>query len=288
MKQLLILLLLAIPVFCVSLQPTYTLSTQDLNASAIFPDIKEDFNIYRFEKNKQQKSFSSSTLIKLFSEHDIKLDATKRGVIHFRRAATADLEPLKKKILAYYLSHYPTIDIKDIRLQLNGYTKGLPNHYELSFKPNAYQHKYSTVKLTSAESKKRHFISYDMSATIKLFKARHNINRGKILTHIDMAYEETPFKRLKGTPIHSLEKGQYRLKKRLPRGNIIYEHDIEPLPAVLKDTHVNVRFVKANVQLSFQATSLQDGNVGESIYIKRTDGKRLKAKVLSKDLVEIE
>ena len=288
MKQLFVLLFFTVSIFSASLQSLYTVSTQEVNASLIHPEIDEDFTFYNFGKNNHQKSFSTNTLIKIFAQHNVKLESNYRGIVHFKRSSSLDLEPLKEKISAYYLSYYPTMQISAIELKLNNFSKALPKDYILSFKTNAHQHRYSTLKISSKTSKNRHFISYEITATIKLHKASHNINRGRILSHIDMTYGPVPFKRLKGTPIQSITLGQTRIKKRLSRGTIIYQHDVEPLPTVLKDKSVNVRYVNDNVHLEFQATALQDAHIGEYIYVQKKDRKRLKVKVVGKNLVEIE
>lgn len=288
MKQLIVLLFFTVSMFAASLQSVYNVPAQEINASLIYPEIDKDFTFYRFSKNNHQKSFSASTLIKVFAEHDVNLQSDYRGIVHFKRSASIDLAPLKQKIAEHYLSYYPTMKIDAIDLKLNSFAKKLPQEYTLSFKPNAHQHKYSTLKLRDISSKRRYFISYEITATIKLYKASHNINRGKILSPIDMTYTSVPFKRLKGTPIQSIELGKIRLKKRLSRGTIIYAHDLESLPTVLKNKSVNVRYINNNVHLEFQATALQDARIGEYIYVQKKDRQRLKVKVVGKNLVEIE
>lgn len=288
MKHILLLLLINTFSFAVALESHYTLLTPELNASVIYPTIQNDFNIYTFDKNKNRKSFSSKRLIKIFESHNLSLDDNSRGIVHFERTSDIDLNPVKEEIEAYYLSHYPNINIDSIILDPNGTITELPKKYTLAFKPNAHQHNHSSLQLISGESKERFFISYTILATIKVFKASHNINRGRILTYIDLKQTSEPFKRFTGTPLQSIGKSTVRLKKRLQKGKIIYEHDVEAPPSVLKNKPVYVRLTDGNVHLEFQAKSLQDGKVGDMISIQKKDRTRLKAKVVGKNLVEIE
>ena len=288
MKYIFFLLLLNIFAFSAVLEPNYTLLTPELNASVIYPEIKQDFNIYTFDKNKNRKSFSSKRLIKIFESHDLSLKDNSRGIVHFERTSDIDLEPIKKKIEEYYLAHYPNMHINTIELDPNNTITHLPKKHTLSFKTNAHQHSHSSLQLTSSESKERYFISYTVQATIKVFKASHNINRGKILTYIDLKHTNEPFKRFTGTPLQRIDKSTVRLKKRLQKGKIIYEHDVEALPSVLKNKPVYVRLTNGNVHLEFQAKSLQDGKIGDMISIQKKDKTRFKAKVVGKNLVEIE
>ncbi|MFC2073702.1 flagellar basal body P-ring formation chaperone FlgA [Campylobacterota bacterium] len=288
MKHIFFLLLMNTFSFSAILESKYTLLTPELNASVIYPDIQKDFSIYTFDENKNRKSFSSKTLIKIFESHNLSLSDNSKGIVHFERTSDIDMGPVEKEIEAYYLSHYPNMKIDSIQLDPNGTITELPKEYTLMFKPHAHRYNHSSLQLTSNESNERYFLSYTILATIKVFKASHNINRGKILTYIDLKHTNEPFTRLTGIPLQRISKSPVRLKKRLQKGKIIYEHDVEALPYVLKNKPVYVRLTNGNVHLEFQAKSLQDGKVGDMISIQKKDNTRLKAKVVGKNLVEIE
>lgn len=287
-KPLLLLSFFCISVFSAELKADYTISSQELNASAIFPQIKDDFTIYKFAKHRYKKSFSSAVLIQTFKEHNVLLEDKSPGIIHFKRATSLDMTPLEERIKAYYLSYYPSMQISSVTFKLHSFMQKLPAAYTLDFKPNAYQYKKSTLQLTSPKSNKRHFISYEIHASVKLFKASHNINRGKILKPIDLVYTNEPFERLNGSILKVLDESDLRVKKRLNEGRILYEKDLESMPSVLKNKTVYARMVSGNVKLEFQAKSLQDGEVGDIVLIQKSDKQRLKAKVIGRNLVQIE
>jgi len=180
------------------------------------------------------------------------------------------------------------MSIEKVFLDPNGYIGEIPSNYTLIFKPKAYLHSHSSLQIVSTQSKERFFLTYTIRAKMKLFKARNNINRGKILTQIDLIYENEKFTRLKGLPLRELESGQFRLKKRLAKGKTLYVHDIESLPYVLKGKPVNVRLVSGKVRVEFIAKSLEDGQKNAYVFIEKSDGKKLKAKVVNRNLVEVE
>ena len=126
-----------------------------------------------------------------------------------------------------------------------------------------------------------------LKSKIKLFKARNNINRGKILSPVDAVYTNENFTRLKHALLRSLHGKNLRVKKRIAVGKIIYQRDVEQLPIVLKKKVVNAKLVSGSIQLEFQAVSLQDGYLNDIIEIKKSDGKVLKAKVIGKNMVEV-
>ena len=288
MKQLLFFLFFTSFLFSATLESKYKLHHLDINASLIYPDIQNDFRIYSFEKNKFRKSISSKQLVQVFKSHNIVLLDKSRGIVNFERTSNIDFSDIKEEVKKYYLSYYPNMNIEDISLRSNSSFRHLPSIYTLIFKHNAYLHNSSSLKLVSQESKEQLFLNYTITASLKVFKASHNINRGKILSYIDLTYKEETFSRFMGTPLKSINERQVRLRKRLPKGKTIYEHDVEPLPSVLKNKNVYVRFNNGNVHLEFQAKSLQDAQIGETISVQKKDKTRLKAKVIGRNLVEIE
>ncbi len=288
MRQIFFLLFFVISGSSATLQSHYTFAGSELNASLIDPEIADDFTIYTFEENRNRKSFSAESLIKLFDEHNLNLSDKSRGIVHFERGSSVSLEPIINDIKAYYLNYYPQMQIKSIHLHSNTPVVQLPEEYSLSFKPNAYKYNRSSLIMNSKELNTRLFFHYTLEATVKVFKASHNINRGTILNYIDLKYTSVPFKRLTGTPLRGIDTNRVRLKKRIPKGKTLYEHDVELLPSVLKNKTVYARFSNGNVHLEFQATSLQDGRLGDVILIQKKDNTRLKAKVVGTNQVEIE
>ncbi len=266
----------------------YTIDSMEFNASIVDPQIENDFVIYRFDQNRNQKTFTSSRLLQTFEQKGLQIEDASRGIVHVKRASHVDMGPIVQAVKAYYHKYFPDMKIEKVLLDTSSFIQKLPKHYTLEFKTNAYLYNHSSFKILSNDSLERFFVRYKIQAKMKLFKARHNINRGKILTPKDLVSVETEFKRFKGFPLISLTQQQIRIKKRLAEGKILYQHDTEPLPSVLKDKPVNVRFISGKVHLEFQAICLEDAAIGEYVYIEKSDGKKLKAKVISKNLVEIE
>jgi len=287
LSHILLFIILSSHLFSLELKSTYAVSGLEFNASHVVPSIKDDFIIYTFQENHHQKTFTSSKLLLHLQEKGLMLEDKSKGIVHIKRQSGIDYGKLKKEVTAYYQEYYPQIKISHIEFKQNSYIKKLLPDYQLKFKNNAYLFNRSSLQIISKESKKRYFINYELTATIKVFKASHNIKRGKILTQLDLKYQVETFTRLKGQPLQGSLSSSIRLKKRLVKGKILYNHDIEKLPDVIKDKSVNVRLISGKVHLEFQAICLQDGHIGDEVIIKKRDGKRLKAKVISPYLVEI-
>lgn len=274
--------------FSLDLKEEYKVDGFDFKASDIDASIDNDFIIYHFEKNRHHKSFTSSKLLKKLQDAGIILDDATKGIVHVQRNSKLDYAPITQKIKSYYHRYYPKMQIKEVKYLQNSFIHDLGKDYILSFKKTAYLYQRSSLQILSNKTGKRHFITYEIKASLKVFKARHNINRGKILTSLDLSINIEDFKRFKGMPVQNALKGRLRLKKRLIEGKVLYLQDIEKLPDVLKNKEVNVRYISGNVHLEFIAISLEDGHIGEEINIKKRDGQRLKAKVLGPNFVEIQ
>jgi len=274
--------------FSFELQEDYEINGFDFNASHINTLIKDDFVIYHFDKNKHKKSFTASKILKKFQDAGIELMDNTKGIVHVKRSSQFNYASVSNEIKAYYQNFYPHISIKEVNYLQKSFIDDLGKDYSLHFKSKAYLYQRSSLQIRSKKTDKRYFITYEITATLKVFKARHNINRGKLLTPLDLNINIEPFKRFKSIPVQNALKGRLRLKKRLIEGKILYLQDIEKLPDVLKNKEVNVRYISGNVHLEFIAISLEDGHIGEEINIKKRDGQRLKAKVISPNLVEIQ
>ncbi len=285
--KLILLLLIFTNLFSTSLKSSYTIFSNEFNASIIDNSIKNDFVIYTFKNNRHKKSFYTKDLSLIFEKNHHKLESSSIKLVHVKHVSNVDLKPIKEKIKAYYLHYYPQMRISDIKIDVSSFINTLPSEYTLEFKSNAFHYAHSSLLLKDTKHKKRYFMNYTLTAELRLLKARHNINRGKILTQIDVINSNVKFKRLKAQPFSFKQKTDIRVKKRLLAGKILYQKDFEDLPAVLKGQAVLVHLINGSVQLEFQAIALQDACIGDEIYVEKSNKKRFRVKVMGKNQVEI-
>ena len=269
------------------IQEQYVIEGRDFNASHIDPAVEQDFILYHFSEHKTKKAFDPRTLIDAFKDRGLSLSQEPPHIIHVTRTSKHDLSAIKAHIREYYLSHYPTMDISKVQLFAHAFPANATADYRLKFKNRAYLHASSSVQLLFEGSKQRVFIPYEITATLELIKASHNINRGTILKPIDISLSTHNFKRLKGELFHALLPGEQRVNKRLVAGRILYKDDVEQLPEVTKGTQVYAQMINGLVHLEFQAKALSDGRKGELIYVEKNDGQRIKTKVIGKNRVEV-
>jgi len=198
--------------FSASLKSSYTIFSNEFNASVIDNSIKNDFIIYTFDKNRHKKSFYAKELVQLFENRHLKLEPSPVKLIHVKHVSNVNLNPIKQAIREYYLSFYPKMRISSIEIKASSFIDALPLDYHIEFKSNAYRYASSSLFLKDTKQKKRYFINYRLFAELKLLKARHNINRGKILSQIDVISSYIKFKRLKAKPFTFKKKQTLELK----------------------------------------------------------------------------
>ena len=88
-------------------------------------------------------------------------------------------------------------------------------------------------------------------------------------------------------PIEVLDANALQSKHHIKKNKILTARDIETLNVVKKNSYVNVSLDSLNMSISFSAKALQDGKVGDTITVQKSDLKRLKVKVIGKNRVEI-
>ena len=84
-----------------------------------------------------------------------------------------------------------------------------------------------------------------------------------------------------------LEYGTIQTKHHIKQNSIITMRDVEALNIVRKNSNVSVSLSSEGISITFSAKALQDGKLNDIITIQKQNKKRLKAKVVGKNRVEI-
>ncbi len=100
--------------------------------------------------------------------------------------------------------------------------------------------------------------------------------------------EIVPFKHFHEPIIGYAELGQVEARRYIKEGKPIRKKDVQPVALVKRGGIVNVKLIEGNILIHFSATALKDGRIGETIFVKKDDGTRLKVKVVGQNKVEIE
>ncbi|KIM10589.1 MAG: hypothetical protein KU37_09845 [Sulfuricurvum sp. PC08-66] len=193
-------------------------------------------------------------------------------------------QTLPEAIAHYYQENLPFLNIEavhiDTKLDIT-----LDEKSTLEFKKQAYKHRKGVVKILS--DSKRSFISYSVQATYSLFIASQTLSSGTLLTMENTKLVIVPFEHIYDALIDFEMLGSVQTTRYLKEGKPITLRDVQILPLVEEKAIVNVKLMEGNIALSLWGTALQKGNMGDLITVMRTDGTKIKAKVVGKNLVEV-
>lgn len=286
MKLLITFLLLLSSSFAYKLQDSYDYDSAIIYASDLFPEISQEFEVLQIPSHLQHFQISKKRLFNLFSREGITLEGKALGVVHFNRMSNVDYSDLKKKLKTYYLENLPFLSIKKITLKSNRHIKSLPDSYNVIFKKQLYKQNKGTFKIIS--DKERIFFTFTIDATYSQFQAKYSIKKGTLLTAENTQLIVVKFKRTYDPLIGFEALSKVEAKRYLKAGKIITLKDVTPISLVKKGSIVNVKLIEGNILIHFTAKALKNGNMHESIYIKKNDGTKLRAKIIGKNQVTIE
>ena len=146
---------------------------------------------------------------------------------------------------------------------------------------------YGTLYIKTPQ-KKKIFFDYYIDADVSVFLPRKNIKKGTELSTTNTLRKTILLDKFRAMPLQDVRRGTIQTKHHIKQNNIITLRDIEPLSIIKRDSMVNVNISSKGISITFIAKALQDGKLNDIITIQKNNGKRLKARVIGKNRVEIE
>ncbi len=269
------------------LQSDYYITTDDINLSIIVPHAKQDSKLYSLERSRYTKKIKSKELIELLKEHGYSSYLANDRYINFIKKSPIDLTIIEEKIRKLYTDKYKDIQIQAITVMPRGYIESLTDTYIVNIEKNNHFSRSGTLYVKTTDNKKI-FFDYAVEAKVGVYIARKKIQRESELSLVNCKKKSIILDKFDSMPIQKLQQGMIQSKHHLKEGSIITSRDVEPLSFVRRGSIVSVILDEKNIAISFSAEALQDGRLGDTITIQKNDRKRLKAKVIGKNRVEIQ
>ncbi len=199
---------------------------------------------------------------------------------------------IEKVIHDSYTKRYPTIEIESIRVKQIGKTPKNFDEFEeqeiFLSKPALKRNKSTISVLYSTPKKdKKFYFKYQIKAKISIYKATNLIPRDTPLTLENLHLEKIPFTNIVSQPILKDDLNRYSAKRAIKKNRIITTLDIKQSLDIMKNQKVNAIISDEELKITFQAKALQSGFIGDIIKIKRGKKKVFKAKIVSKNRVEV-
>ncbi|MCD6433601.1 MAG: flagellar basal body P-ring formation protein FlgA, partial [Sulfurimonas sp.] len=257
-----------------------------INISHIVSHAKKDINLFSFSDKKNSKRVKSKELIKLLQSHGYNSVTSKNRYVKFHKKSPIDLLVIKNEIEKLYRSKYINIEIKNISVRPRAYIKSLPEHYQVNMRSRNHLSNSGTLYIKTPQRKKI-FFDYHIDAVVTIFIARKNIKKDVELSSVNTRKETISLDKFRAMPLQDIQRGTVQTKHHIKKDSVITLRDMEALSIVKRDSRVSVSLTSNSISISFVAKALQDGKLNDIITIQKSNKKRLKARVVGKNRVEI-
>ncbi len=184
------------------------------------------------------------------------------------------------------------MEIESIRIKQIGKTPRKFDTFkeeEIFLSKPALKRSQSTISVLYSTPKKdkKIYFKYQIKAKIPVYKATTLIRKDTSLTLENLHLEKILFTNIVSTPISKEYLNRYSAKRTIKKNKIITIRDIKQSLDIMKNQHINAIISDGELKITFQAKALQSGFIGDIIKIKRGKKKIFKAKIVSKNRVEV-
>jgi flagella basal body P-ring formation protein FlgA len=267
------------------LKKEYLFNNNTILSSDIFPHTKE-FTLFTITPKKMSYRIKSKELIKKFKKHHINA-TSKVTIITFKRAFSFDMTPLHVKIKEYYKTHYNNITIKSLHVRPKSYIEALPDSYTIHIPPKNFHRNEGTFYIKTARKKKL-FFTYTLKATLPVVITKKTIARKETITPFNTKVKTVNFIAFKSPPLSKITSvNRWCANIRLKEGRILKRRDIRSIPLVKRNQNVIAVIQTGALHVELSATAQNDGALYDMITIQKSNGEKLKARVIGANRVEI-
>ena len=285
MKKLVVLLFLFVSLQASEyLKGEYFTPTNDINLSLITHDTRNDKVIYHIERDRYLLRVSSKKLLRLLQQNGYRRFKAKRSYVTFIKLSPINLLPLEQKLTDYFKKNYKKIDIHSIKIIPRMHIDKLPKEFTFKVRSGTLLRSHGTFSIITPK-KRQIFFDYYMDATLPVYKSKKKILRGEVLSLRNLTKENVRFERFRALPVQQISGLQ--AKHHITKGKLLTVRDVERIDLVRRGEFVSVVLKESGLEIDMSAKALQAGTLNDIILIQNRRGKKLRAKVIGKNLVEI-
>ncbi len=191
-----------------------------------------------------------------------------------------------------FLQAYPTMQIDHIDLRPTSSLVRRLADYEVAavtVTRDTLRRSRGNVMVTfqKGAKKRKLYYKYRIDATITLYTAARTLPKGAPLASGNVVRKTIPFTTLYRHPIDGSALGSYITKHRIKEGRILSPDQLKKRMTVQRNDRVTAIVRDGGLSLSFEATALGEGDVGDVIKIRKDYKHRFRARILSHGRVEV-
>jgi len=259
-----------------------TITSSDLNASCPKP-----FEILRIPDGKNSYRLNAQVILKTFELNGCVLDSKATRYVTFTKRSDTDYTLLQNQLSAFFVEQYPTIVIQSIQIFPHGYIQSLPNNPHAIFDKDMATKNKGTFYVPDNNGI-RHYFDFTVNASLSVLHTTQKTTRKEIASLSNCTPKNIPFTTFRSKPLIKLPEMISRFKTSLREDTPVLDRQIEPLPLVLRGSKVSVQVKNDTVIVGFIATATQEGSLYDIITIEKADNKRVRAKIIGENTVELQ
>ncbi len=272
----------------------YCIKNSVLNIKDIYPSYKKNIDLMRVSNTLSTFKVPSLEIISKIKNYiSLQIIDKSGGIVVLDKQC--NIKYHKKEIFQalkkIFQTKYKNIKIIKLNIKpINSFPQDFSNFYfeKIIVKPNNIRKKsgnFIVVYKNNSEKIIRIFFRYKIDAKIYLFKAKHNISNGKILSQNDYEKVMSSFDKIPLNFVDNLKNNFYITKNFIKKGSVITKYMIKINPLIHKKDIVRTIIKDGNLQIEFFSKALQEGNKGDIIKTVGKNGKIYKVKIIDKGLV---
>jgi len=270
-----------------TLQQSYSFTNPTITSSDLNANCPKQFEIIRIPDGKSSYRMNAQVILKTFELNGCALDNGKTRYVTFSKRSDTDYTLLQDQLTAFFTEQYPTIVIQSIQIFSHGYIQTLPNNAKAVFDKDTATKNKGTFYVHDANGI-RHYFDFAVVASLSVLHSTKKVSRKEVVSLNNCTTKTIPFDSFRGKPLISLPNTLSRFRASLRDDTPILERQIEPVPLVLRGSRVSVQVKNETVIVEFIATAMQEGALYDIITIEKADSKRVRAKIIGENAVELQ
>ena len=270
-----------------TLQQSYFFSNPVINSTDLNTSCSKNFEILRIPDGKSSYRINAQIILKTFELNGCTIDSGKTKYVNFTKRSNIDYTQLQDQITKYFIANYPTMNIASIQIIPHGYIDSLPSNAHAVFEKDSYKQNKGAFYVPDSNGI-RHYFEYSLDATLDVLHVAQKTSRKDNLSSTNTVLKHIPFISFRGKPLTNIPEIPYRFRSSLKEDTVITDRHIEPRPIVLRGSKVSAQVKSGTVIVEYIATATQEGALYDIITIEKADGKRVRAKIIGDNTVELQ
>jgi flagella basal body P-ring formation protein FlgA len=268
------------------LKKTYYVDSKSIKLNNIFNNAPKDTEILKIPQNKHRKKIKTTKLIKILNDFDYNDIKPKHAYVVFIQKSPIDTSKIKSELTNYYKEHYSSIEINNIIVEPRSYMESLPQEYIVEIKSKYFLSRDGILAIKTP-SRKKIFLNYFIDARVNIYLSKEKIKKKTTISAVNTIKKSIILDKFKAQPIEDLKINTIQAKQNISKNKILTIRNVETLSIIKKNSYINIEINDRNMNIIFIAKAMQDGRYGETIKVKRIDGKTLRVKVIGKNKAEL-